>query len=225
VHANANGTDWNSAHGWEIYVYKQTGKALQLAQDIHTESIPYLGLQDRGIKTADFAVLAGTKMPAVLIEHGFYTNKEECALLCTSVFREKCAIADAKGILKYCGIQWMDDAVPVSELVDANDLVYVLAELGVVEDKAGLLSAIEAEPNGRIYWLCRKAVNYIRQNNLNGTTPETQSLTEANDIVYVLGELGIVSDKAGMLSDIANEPNGRLYWLARKITALLQSSI
>ncbi|MBC7323505.1 MAG: N-acetylmuramoyl-L-alanine amidase, partial [Acetomicrobium sp.] len=29
----------------------------------------------------NFYVLRETNMPAVLIEHGFYTNKEECELL------------------------------------------------------------------------------------------------------------------------------------------------
>jgi hypothetical protein len=48
-------------------------------------------------------------MPAVLIEHGFYTNKEECAKLKDPAFREKCAIADAKGILVYLGIAWKDE--------------------------------------------------------------------------------------------------------------------
>lgn len=48
-------------------------------------------------------------MPAVLIEHAFYTNKTECDLLKSDSFREKCAIADAKGILAFLGIEWKCD--------------------------------------------------------------------------------------------------------------------
>ncbi|MBC7340875.1 MAG: glucosaminidase domain-containing protein [Clostridia bacterium] len=50
-------------------------------------------------------------MPAVLIEHGFYTNKEECELLKSGDFREKCAIADAKGILRWAGIPFVQAPV------------------------------------------------------------------------------------------------------------------
>ena len=41
-----------------------------------------------------FYVLRNTNMPAVLTENGFYTNKEECALLMKSEIRQK--IADAQ---------------------------------------------------------------------------------------------------------------------------------
>lgn len=109
IHANAYGTDWNSANGWEIYHAENSTKGKALAEAIHKESVPFLGLRDRGIKTNDFAVLIKTTMPAVLIEHGFYTNAEECAKLKDTEFREKCAIADAKGILNYLGIVWVEE--------------------------------------------------------------------------------------------------------------------
>jgi len=105
LHANASGSGtWDSASGWEIYVYKKGGQAEKLAQSIHSVSLPCLGLKDRGIKEADFYVLRKTNMPAVLIEHGFYTNRGECALLKSTAFRDKCAEVDAKGILNYLGI-------------------------------------------------------------------------------------------------------------------------
>lgn len=108
IHANAYGTDWNTANGWEIYCYQPniaSSKSYKLAQCIHDESIPFLGLKDRGIKDGGhLGVVARTTMPAVLIEHGFYTNKTEVELLKTQAFREKCALADARGILKYFGI-------------------------------------------------------------------------------------------------------------------------
>lgn len=101
IHANAWGTTFNSASGWEIYAYKTGSKGEQLAKAIMSASIPYLGIKNRGLKTANFYILKRTKAPAVLIEHGFYTNKTECELLKSDAFREKCAIADTKGILNY----------------------------------------------------------------------------------------------------------------------------
>lgn len=109
IHANAFGTDWNSANGWEIFTYKGSAKGTKLAETIRKESIALLKLKDRGIKTDSLYVTKHTKMPAVLIEHGFYTNKEECAKLKDIEFRKKCAIADAKGILAYLGIAWKEE--------------------------------------------------------------------------------------------------------------------
>jgi N-acetylmuramoyl-L-alanine amidase len=109
IHANANGTDWNDANGWEIYSHTGSEKGKKLAESIHAESIPYLGIKDRGLKTAEFYVIKYTAAPAVLIEHGFYTNKTELELLKSDEFRENCALADSKGILKYLGIEWQED--------------------------------------------------------------------------------------------------------------------
>lgn len=109
IHANAFGITWNSANGWEIFICLGSVKGQKLAEAIRKESIALLQLKDRGIKTNSLYVTKHTKMPAVLIEHGFYTNKIECEKLKNSTFREKCAIADAKGILIYLGITWKDE--------------------------------------------------------------------------------------------------------------------
>lgn len=110
IHANAYGTTWNTANGWEIFVYSKDNAQYELAKCIEEKSIPYLGLKNRGIKENNsLYVLRNTKMAAVLIEHGFYTNKEELAKLKNDSFREMCAIADSKGILSYFGIEWKED--------------------------------------------------------------------------------------------------------------------
>lgn len=107
IHANAWGSGFNNANGWEIFCWKMEGESYELAQAIKEESIPFLGLRNRGIKDGShLAMIAGTTMPAVLIEHGFYTNEAECELLKTDAFRQKCAVADAKGILKHLNIKW-----------------------------------------------------------------------------------------------------------------------
>jgi N-acetylmuramoyl-L-alanine amidase len=121
IHANADKEYWTSANGWEIYVVSKGGKAEELAKKIHKYS-QELGLKDRGIKTANFTVLTDTTMPAVLIEHGFYTNKEECEKLKDSNFRQKCAECDAKGILEQLGINYVPDinAATKNEVTDTN---------------------------------------------------------------------------------------------------------
>lgn len=132
IHANAYTTSqedeegtmhltFNSANGWEIYVIAKGGKAEQLANKIHKYS-QELGLKDRGVKVDNFQVLRDTDMPAVLIEHGFYTNKEECEKLKSDSFRQKCAECDAKGILEQLGINYVTDinAAAKNEVTDTN---------------------------------------------------------------------------------------------------------
>ncbi len=116
IHANADKEYWTNANGWEIYIIAKGGKAEEIAKKIQKHS-QELGLKDRGIKTANFTVLTDTDMPAVLIEHGFYTNKEECEKLKSDSFRQKCAECDAKGILEQLGIEYVQNNNTKNELV------------------------------------------------------------------------------------------------------------
>lgn len=102
LHANAYGNAWNDSNGWEVLINKKGSNSELLAKAIEEESIPYLGIKNRGIKTNEHLyVLNGTHMPAVLIEHGFFTNKKEMQLLLSGDFRNKCAAANCKGIDNY----------------------------------------------------------------------------------------------------------------------------
>ena len=79
IHANAFGDGWNSANGWEVYTYQSGGIAEMAAKAVEQATIDSgAGLKNRGCKTANFYVIKNTTMPAILIEHGFYTNLEEC---------------------------------------------------------------------------------------------------------------------------------------------------
>lgn len=57
--------------------------------------------KDRGVQQANFAVLRGSYMPAVLVEIGFGTNPSEAAYLLDSDNQETIAQSIAKGILDY----------------------------------------------------------------------------------------------------------------------------
>ncbi|MGE8206610.1 N-acetylmuramoyl-L-alanine amidase [Heyndrickxia sp. NPDC080065] len=99
IHANAYGTIWNNANGIETYVYPSKPKeALELANRVQKNLIISTGLTDRGVKTADFHVLRETSMTAILVECGFYTNKEELVLIRSDVYQKNCAEAIVKGI-------------------------------------------------------------------------------------------------------------------------------
>ena len=55
----------------------------------------------RGVQQANFAVLRGSYMPAVLVEIGFGTNGAEAAYLLDSGNQETIAQSIAKGVLDY----------------------------------------------------------------------------------------------------------------------------
>ncbi len=101
IHANAFGNGWTTANGWEIYVYKKGGVAEVAANSIEEAMKNANLLKDRGVKTANFYVIKNTDMPAVLIEHGFYTNQAECERLKDSGFRDQLAQADLTGIMNF----------------------------------------------------------------------------------------------------------------------------
>lgn len=101
IHANAFGSTWNDAGGIETYVYvSKPPVALAVAQKIQRNLIASTGLRNRGVKTADFHVLRETNMDAVLVECGFYTNREEAKLIRSEDYRRKCAEAIVKGIVE-----------------------------------------------------------------------------------------------------------------------------
>ena len=51
----------------------------------------------------------------------------------------------------------------VKELVSINDIVWELGNRGIVSDKEGMIDEMNLNPNGRLYWLARKAVQYMRE--------------------------------------------------------------
>ena len=114
LHANAYGTGWNDANGWEVYYNTGSTKGKTLADAIHARS-KVLCLTDRGVKAGDWYVIKYTSMPAVLVEHEFMTNLAAVEKLKAADWRDKWAIADAKGILDYLGIAWIEETAHWAE--------------------------------------------------------------------------------------------------------------
>lgn len=105
IHANASGSTWSTARGIETYVYpSRPPGALSLATKIQNQLINRTGLQNRGVKTADFHVLRETNMDAVLIECGFMTNQEEIKLLRSESYRRTCAEAIVAALADHFGL-------------------------------------------------------------------------------------------------------------------------
>ena len=109
IHANAYGSDFNSASGSETYIATNASdnskKAARLIQDEVVKAFKEIdsGARDRGMKVENFTVIYKAGMPSVLIEYGFYTNLEDlCVLRC---YRDELVEATIRGIKKYFEIR------------------------------------------------------------------------------------------------------------------------
>src|SRR5438067_12984780 len=76
-------------------------QSMALSACVYHSLLGHLPEYDRGIKRARFAVLRLTKVPAVLIEGGFLTEKGECKLIAQKDWRAKLAHAIGVGIESY----------------------------------------------------------------------------------------------------------------------------
>jgi N-acetylmuramoyl-L-alanine amidase len=124
IHFNATNDDPN-ATGFEIFSFTPRGapstsdgtaaassvnlqpgssvdaQSLALSACIYHSVLGHLREYDRGIKRARFAVLRLTKVPAVLIEGGFLTERGESKLISSKDWRAKLAGAIGIGIENY----------------------------------------------------------------------------------------------------------------------------
>ncbi len=73
----------------------------ELAVAIQDAVCEVLNIENRGVKQAGFYVLKGAFMPAVLIECGFLSNREEEILLRKDWYQEKLAKGIAEGIKRF----------------------------------------------------------------------------------------------------------------------------
>ncbi len=86
---------------WDMAQNQYLYQSSKLAEAIQEELASEIGVKNRGVKQAPFAVLMGATMPAVLVEVDFITNPEEERLLNTPEYRRRLEEAILRGIKKY----------------------------------------------------------------------------------------------------------------------------
>lgn len=104
IHINAGG-----GMGFESYVYADgaSAEAVRRRRVVHEEVSKVFksyGSSDRGEKSANFAVLRHTTMPAILVECGFIDGTKDAGLLQNQVFLADISRALAKGIARSIGV-------------------------------------------------------------------------------------------------------------------------
>jgi len=76
-------------------------KSLLLAYQIQKALVRNLGVTDRSVRRARYAVLCDAQMPAILIEGGYMTHPAESKRIYDATWRRQMAAAIVKGILNY----------------------------------------------------------------------------------------------------------------------------
>jgi N-acetylmuramoyl-L-alanine amidase len=98
VSIHFNSAPREGANGIETYYY--SSKSASLAASIHPRVLRAAGTENRFVRRRGFYVLRNTRIPAVLCELGFLTNREEGGRIASSSsHRQKLAEAVAAGIL------------------------------------------------------------------------------------------------------------------------------
>lgn len=90
----------------DLMLNSKVSESRELATKIHTRTIQgvrrtHPNLADKGVREAPFFVLMGAKMPAVLVELGYLTNREEARLLNTDAYLRTMAQSLVQGVLAY----------------------------------------------------------------------------------------------------------------------------
>lgn len=109
LHTNAiGGSGWGSARGFLAFTSRPGDEPRnQAAQAIIQEArAAGVVIRSKGLAHGDYTVLVRTKAPAVLMEYGFHTNREDVALLKTDAYRDKLARMTAKGACTFLGVPW-----------------------------------------------------------------------------------------------------------------------
>ena len=76
-------------------------KSLLLAYQVQKALVNNLGVNDRSVRRARFAVLRDCEMPAILVESGYMTHPVEGKKIFDAAYRKQLAAAIVKGILAY----------------------------------------------------------------------------------------------------------------------------
>lgn len=154
IHCNAGG-----GSGTETLVYSLNGGNSLIAIQTQNAIVKKLGTLNRGIKPRpDLGVLRLTSCPALLVETAFIDNGSDALLLKNHTNKFAEAIFE--------GVTGMAIKEPIKEITSINDIVWEYAHRGLVTDSNGMKKEMQDNPNGRLYWLARKTLQYIREHNI-----------------------------------------------------------
>lgn len=101
VSLHVNSSVNKNVGGFSTYYYPKTDNDLRLAKNIQNKLAANFGVDDLGVRQANFYVIKRISMPAVLVEMCFISNEKELTLMKGQWFQKKTARLIAEGIEKY----------------------------------------------------------------------------------------------------------------------------
>ena len=99
IHCNAFSNP--NSNGMETFYYSGSAESYRLAAMLNEELLNYGGLNNRGVKSANFYVIKHSRCPSSLIELAFITNYEEERLLASDEYQERLAQAIVAAIDRF----------------------------------------------------------------------------------------------------------------------------
>jgi len=101
AHASSSNARGEGASAGNYPGNKFNEKNVLLAWQVQKSVVRSLGVEDRGVKRARFAVLKTPEMPAILVEGGFMSDPAEARRIYDNSWRRKLAQAIVDGIIAY----------------------------------------------------------------------------------------------------------------------------
>lgn len=96
IHADSNQN--SQRRGFSVFIARRCSVESRQTARKMLDSLGKSGLQNQGLRQADYRVLVKTKCPAVLVEMGHLSNWREAGLLSNSGFQSRMASAIAEGV-------------------------------------------------------------------------------------------------------------------------------
>jgi len=127
-HANAHLSYFTDVRGTETYMASNAStNSKNAAKYINDEIYNTFkkfdsNAKNRGVKTSDFTVIYKSNMPAILVEYGFYSNKEDLKILKNNV--DDLVEATVRGICKYFGIDYKEPDTSVNSSNTETNISY-----------------------------------------------------------------------------------------------------
>ena len=207
LHCNAANS---KAYGCETYCMSDTGDAGRLARLVQRYLPEETGRYDRGVKTANFAVLTRTKMPAILVEMAFIDNYDDNKFLASDDGKRRIAAAICRGLCAYFGIDYntgsKEDLMSkeYDELKAKNESQdKIIDEIGVdIQDNRREIDKIKDELKRYDYidenmpaWAVPAITKLVAKGYLKGDEEGRLNLTEDQLRLYT------VNDRAGVYGE------------------------
>lgn len=121
VGASSSNAQGEGADHGPVAANRQEDRSLVLAYQVQKSLVNNLGVQDREVRRARFAVLRDAQMPAILVEGGYMTHPVEGRKIFDARYRKQMAAAIVKGILAYQRLTAPPSATPTRAVVQSSN--------------------------------------------------------------------------------------------------------